>query len=82
MKIDSYPIRKRFGQNFLCDQNIIEKIITNEKSKNEIFNRATFASYDMGSTFKLINTAIALDSGKVHLKDKFDTTMGLLTIDH
>jgi 16S rRNA (adenine1518-N6/adenine1519-N6)-dimethyltransferase len=27
MKIESYPIRKRFGQNFLCDQNIIEEII-------------------------------------------------------
>ena len=48
-----------------------------EASKNEIFNRATFASYDMGSTFKLINTAIALDSGKVNLKDKFDTTKPL-----
>ena len=48
-----------------------------EASKDEIFNRATFASYDMGSTFKLINTAIALDSGKVNLKDKFDTTKPL-----
>ena len=31
----------------------------------------------MGSTFKLINTAIALDSGIVKLEDRFDTTKPL-----
>ena len=48
-----------------------------EASINERFNRATFGSYDMGSTFKLINTAIALDSGIVKLEDRFDTTKPL-----
>ena len=48
-----------------------------EASIDERFNRATFGSYDMGSTFKLINTAIALDSGIVKLEDRFDTTKPL-----
>jgi cell division protein FtsI (penicillin-binding protein 3) len=29
------------------------------------FNRATLGVYEMGSTFKIFNTAMALDSGKV-----------------
>src|SRR3546814_2886521 len=28
----------------------------------------------MGSTFKILNTALALDSGIVHLTDQFDAT--------
>ena len=45
-----------------------------EASDEQRFNRATFGNYDMGSTFKLINTAIAIDSGLVKLEDVFDTT--------
>lgn len=41
---------------------------------NARFNRATLGVYEMGSTFKLFNTAMALDSGKVHLTDSFDAT--------
>ena len=37
------------------------------------FDRATLGVYEMGSTFKIFNTALALDSGRVHLTDKFDT---------
>ena len=48
-----------------------------EASSNQKFNRATFGNYDMGSTFKLINTAIAIDSGKVNLEEKFNTTKPL-----
>ena len=48
-----------------------------EASSNQKFNRATFGNYDMGSTFKLINTAIAIDSGKVKLEEKFNTTKPL-----
>ena len=38
------------------------------------FNRDTLGVYEMGSTFKIFNTALALDSGLVHLGDSFDTT--------
>ena len=43
-------------------------------SPDERFNRATLGIYEMGSTFKVFNTAMALDSGRIHLADKFDTT--------
>jgi cell division protein FtsI (penicillin-binding protein 3) len=36
------------------------------------FNRATLGIYEMGSTFKVFNTAMALDSGRIHLSDRFD----------
>lgn len=38
------------------------------------FNRDTLGVYEMGSTFKIFNTALALDSGLVHINDSFDTT--------
>jgi cell division protein FtsI (penicillin-binding protein 3) len=48
------------------------------------FNRATLGIYEMGSTFKVFNTAMALDSGKVHMTDAFDAsrpiTIGRYTI--
>ena len=36
------------------------------------FNRATMGLYELGSTFKIINSAIALESGKVQISDTFD----------
>ncbi|MGH6932476.1 MAG: peptidoglycan D,D-transpeptidase FtsI family protein [Dongiaceae bacterium] len=36
------------------------------------FNRNTLGVYEMGSTFKILNTAMALDSGVVTLDDGFD----------
>jgi len=36
------------------------------------FNRATLGIYEMGSTFKIFNTAIALDTGTVTLKSSYD----------
>ena len=38
------------------------------------FNRTTLGVYEMGSTFKIFNTAMALDSGVMDLEDGFDTT--------
>lgn len=38
------------------------------------FNRDTLGVYEMGSTFKIFNTALALDSGVIHVSDSFDTT--------
>ena len=46
------------------------KTITNEA----LFNRATLGVYEQGSTFKIFNTAMALDSGKVTLASVFDAT--------
>jgi cell division protein FtsI (penicillin-binding protein 3) len=37
------------------------------------FNRDTLGVYEMGSTFKIFNTAMALDSGIIHVSDSFDT---------
>lgn len=36
------------------------------------FNRMTLGVYEMGSIFKVFNTALVLDSGKVKLTDYFD----------
>jgi cell division protein FtsI (penicillin-binding protein 3) len=49
------------------------------------FNRNTLGVYEMGSTFKVFNTAMVLDSGKVKMTDSFDAThplhVGRFTID-
>ena len=41
------------------------RTITNEA----LFNRATLGVYEQGSTFKIFNTAMALDSGKVTMNE-------------
>jgi cell division protein FtsI (penicillin-binding protein 3) len=46
------------------------KTITNQA----LFNRATLGVYEQGSTFKIFNTAMALDTGKVTLNSVFDAT--------
>ncbi|OAN46620.1 penicillin-binding protein [Paramagnetospirillum marisnigri] len=43
-----------------------------------MFNRATKGAYEMGSTFKLFNTAMALDSGRINLNSSFDATKPLV----
>ncbi|PWC33725.1 penicillin-binding protein 2 [Azospirillum sp. TSO35-2] len=37
-----------------------------------LFNRATLGVYEMGSTFKIFNSALAFDSGKIRVSDAFD----------
>jgi cell division protein FtsI (penicillin-binding protein 3) len=44
--------------------------ITNEA----LFNRATLGVYEQGSTFKIFNTAMALDTGRVTMNSVFDAT--------
>lgn len=46
------------------------KTITNEA----LFNRATLGVYEQGSTFKIFNTAMALDTGKIGISSVFDAT--------
>jgi cell division protein FtsI (penicillin-binding protein 3) len=46
------------------------KTITNDA----LFNRATLGVYEQGSMFKIFNTSLALDSGKITLADKFDAS--------
>jgi cell division protein FtsI (penicillin-binding protein 3) len=46
------------------------KTITNEA----LFNRATLGVYEQGSMFKVFNTALALDSGKITMNDRFDAS--------
>lgn len=40
-------------------------------------NRATAGVFELGSVFKTFSTAMALDSGKVHLTDSFDARVPL-----
>ena len=55
----------------LPDYNPNTKISTSDKS---YFNFATQGVYEAGSVFKTFNTALALDSKKVKVNDKFDVT--------
>jgi cell division protein FtsI (penicillin-binding protein 3) len=51
--------------------------------KETMFNRATLGVYEMGSVFKIFNTALALDSHKSTLNSIYDTrpiTIGRFTI--
>jgi cell division protein FtsI (penicillin-binding protein 3) len=45
--------------------------------KNQRFNRITSGIYELGSTFKTITLAGALDSGKVRITDTFDARYGI-----
>ena len=45
--------------------------------KNQRFNRITSGIYELGSTFKTITMAGALDSGMVRITDKFDARFGV-----
>ena len=44
------------------------------KDKDIKFNFATLGVYEAGSVFKVFNTALGLDSGKIKISDRFDAT--------
>jgi cell division protein FtsI (penicillin-binding protein 3) len=48
--------------------------LPNQNSVEATFNRNTLGIYECGSTFKIFNTAIALDSGRASLKSIYDAT--------
>ncbi|MEM7069271.1 MAG: penicillin-binding protein 2 [Pseudomonadota bacterium] len=45
--------------------------------KKDRLNRISAGLFEMGSTFKTFTTAMALDSGKVSINDRFDATKAL-----
>ena len=47
------------------------------KDKDIKFNFATLGVYEAGSVFKVFNTAMGLDSGKIKIRDSFDATKPL-----
>ena len=47
-----------------------------------LFNRATLGTYEMGSTFKVFTTAMALDTGVATLQDGFDASEPLRLARH
>ncbi len=47
------------------------------KDRDIKFNFATLGVYEAGSVFKVFNTALGLDSGKIKIKDSFDATKPL-----
>lgn len=42
--------------------------------ENTLFNRNTLGVYEMGSTFKIFNSALAFESGRIGLTSSFDAT--------
>jgi cell division protein FtsI (penicillin-binding protein 3) len=48
--------------------------VAGSMTADQRFNRAALGVYEMGSTFKIFNTAMALDAGTVTLRDGYDAT--------
>jgi cell division protein FtsI (penicillin-binding protein 3) len=48
--------------------------LTGTAAEDARFNRATLGVYEMGSTFKIFNTALALDSGSATMSSGYDAT--------
>lgn len=50
--------------------------------ERSLFNRATLGVYELGSTFKIFTTAIALDSGVATMEQRYDATRPLTVASH
>ncbi len=50
---------------------------TSERKHPNLFNRNTTGVYEMGSTLKVFNTALSLESGSAHLTNRYRTGDGL-----
>lgn len=48
-----------------------------ERNSDTLFNRNTTGVYEMGSTLKVFNTALSLESGSAHLTNRYRTGDGL-----
>ena len=48
-----------------------------ETDKDRIFDKITSGEYELGSVFKIFNTAMALDSGVATMTSVFDATSGI-----
>lgn len=46
----------------------------NHMKSQELFNQATLGVYEMGSSFKVLTVAMALDIGKINVNDAFDVS--------
>jgi len=46
-------------------------------TSDQLFNRLTLGAYEMGSTFKIFNAAISLDTGNGNLRKRYDTSKPL-----
>lgn len=53
-----------------------------DASPDARFNRATLGVYELGSTFKIFNTAMAIDSGLVTMTDYYDASKPLKVSRH
>lgn len=51
-----------------------------EAVKPDNLNRILVGTYEMGSTMKALNTAMALESGKISINDAFDTKGGEIEV--
>ncbi|GHD54104.1 peptidoglycan glycosyltransferase [Thalassobaculum fulvum] len=48
--------------------------VPGQMDPDTLFNRATLGVYEMGSTFKIFNTAMALDAGTATMRSGYDAT--------
>ncbi len=53
---------------------VFDPNLPNQAPQDAAFNRNTLGVYEPGSTFKILNIAIALESGRANLNSRYDAT--------